>query len=217
MGLTVYPHELTREKSLFQIYKKYAAIKKPKFNYIVTLLFFLVISGYTIFTKSSNVILAEQTRQFIDFSFSFSSSTLGFLVAGYAIWATLTNQKSLLVMAATKKPGSDISYLKYGHFSLIYVFIHFIVFTVLCGILKIMACKQCLIPDLLFSIRTVCVDLVGIFIRATHIIVSTYFIFLLFQIKSFIFNLFYLVMVSVRLNYELRDDDIDELLQQRKQ
>lgn len=60
--------------------------------------------------------------------FSFSINTLGFLIAGFTIFATISKPRMMLAMMGHTNKETGLPTLKYNFFAFMQVFIAYIVF-----------------------------------------------------------------------------------------
>ena len=92
------PEELTKEKSLWDIYKLSRKIQTTIFNKIVLIAVFVLSIGYVFFLQNDTTTILSDCREMVRLGFSYSISILGFLIAGFTIFATLTKPDLLLRM-----------------------------------------------------------------------------------------------------------------------
>ncbi|MEB1890767.1 hypothetical protein VDR98_21790 [Xanthomonas campestris pv. campestris] len=127
------PISFTKEKSLWQIYVQSRKIPTSKFNLITTSIVFM--AAMTSWLSDQDT--AETIRSVRDMSstcFNASLTILGFLVAGFTIFATLTNARMFIQMGQIREreTNSGLTYLKKSFFILIRVFIYYLLFSVAC-------------------------------------------------------------------------------------
>lgn len=77
--------------------------------------------------KDVSVILSD-TRTWASMGFSFSINTLGFLIAGFTIFATISKPRMMLAMMWHTNKETGLPTLKYNFFAFMQVFIAYIVF-----------------------------------------------------------------------------------------
>ncbi|OAL76350.1 hypothetical protein [Acinetobacter terrae] len=120
---------LLQEKNIREIYNKSTTIPIAKFNIVFpifmgfTLLLFLVFSDTSI--KSSY----DKINDLTSFLFSSLFATLGFLVAGYTIFCTITPLDLQKKMIAYTDKKTQLIFFKKVHFTFIRVFIYFLIFS----------------------------------------------------------------------------------------
>lgn len=190
-------NELTREKSLWDIYAAAKRIKLSKFSAFVLLgtVVFLSIDSFAIDRNYHALLL--QTRIWAEFGFQFSVSILGFLIAGFTIFATLTKADMLLTMMVHFHEETGLRFLKYNFFCFMRVFIYYLFFLFV-YLAIILFCQ----PNGLFAVAigllpyNLCLRIVAT--KIAYVVVGTSFVFLILQLKSFIFNIYSSIMNSLR-------------------
>jgi hypothetical protein len=200
------PRELTKEKKLWDIYIASRRIPASKFNFLSTLIvtILLVVSVWIGDGQIRNTI--ETIRKFTEIGLGVSLSTLGFLLAGFTIFATVSQPLLLVSMAKINHPDSGLSYLKHNFFIFIRVFIYYLVFAGFCLIVMIFGHKKGLV-SILASLSPNPEKIIFILVNGTYIVLFAGYYFLLMQLKSFVFNIYHAVMTSIRWNAEGYDKE----------
>jgi hypothetical protein len=121
--------ELTKEKNLWQIYLLSRQIPSSKFNRISLILGMVLMVIHVSTTNQETHEMAERVLKWSELGFGFALSTLGFLIAGFTVFATLSKPSLLLEMACQQHDESKLSYLKYNIFIFFRVFIYYLVFS----------------------------------------------------------------------------------------
>ncbi|AZM96805.1 hypothetical protein [Vreelandella venusta] len=124
------PKELTSEKKLWDIYLASRRIPFSTFNVVSTLVVFILLVVNAAFSAETLEDTTKLIRDMAANGFSISLSTLGFLLAGFTIFATVSQPNLSLSMAAIKNDDSGLSFLKHNYFVFLRVFIYYIVFCV---------------------------------------------------------------------------------------
>lgn len=206
------PEDLTKERNLYDIYRQARKLRGSRYNQIFTLVIFLLLSLYAFFSSKSTSDLAQEVRTWSDLGFSFSTTILGFLIAGFTIFATVSDP-SLFTAMARIMHKSGLSYLKYNFFTLMNVFILYIFFSIFCLLIKLFAGTSGII-SILLSFMFDNPSLLGlskrILVSIGLIGVGTWFAYLLLLLQSFIFNTYYIVMTSIRWELEKEDRNTKE-------
>jgi hypothetical protein len=200
--------DITAEKNLWHIFKISFSLPKRVFNIASTASFFAIVLCYTIFGQNSSQEIRADLLTWADKGFSFSVGILGFLVAGVAIF-TAANDVSLFThLARVKHKKSGVSYLKYNFVALMYVFIVYIFLAFLCFIIQILNDMNPFWDTLIaFIFRThpnseVIAEIMN---RFAYLSLSTLIFYCLLLLKTFIFDIYALIMVSIRWNFEEED------------
>ncbi|MBQ0714196.1 MAG: hypothetical protein KBT52_01970 [Paraperlucidibaca sp.] len=184
-------------KSLFDIFKASKGIKPNKFNIYFLSIFMafsildLIVSQYT-----AND-LANITRGVAEVGLNLTVGLLGFLVAGFAIFASITTPKLSIFMASKINPESGVSYLLHSYFNFINVFIFYFIavaifFSIIIfgrdgGLAERLVCYFNLRPEYIFCI--IC------FAYLAAVASCVYSGLLL---KSFVYNIYHSIMTALR-------------------
>jgi hypothetical protein len=205
--------DITAEKNLWQILKISFVLPKRLFNIYSTSAFLIIILCYAFWGGDSSSEIREELLLWAERGFSFSVGILGFLVAGVAIF-TAANDVSLFTnLARIKHKKSKVSYLKYNFVALMYVFIVYLLLAFACFIVQVIDDMNPFwdsliillfipFPNLRFD-----VNLIASFMnRLGYVIISTFFFYCLLLLKTFIFDIYALVMVSIRWSFQKEED-----------
>jgi hypothetical protein len=195
------PSELTKEVGLLDVYKaSRSKLSRSRINNFSTILVFSALFIYAIFSSETSAQLLEKIRKWAELGFSFSAGILGFLIAGFTIFATVSDKSLFTEMARQPKGNTGLSYLKYNFFALMYVFIVYLSFAILClliqlfggtsGFLSIML--KFMAGDFYFE------DVKRVISGFGVIVVGTWFFYCLILLQSFIFNIYHIVMTAIR-------------------
>lgn len=140
-------------------------------------------------------------RALIEAGLNFSASILGFLIAGFTIFATLTKPTLLVKMYDETHPKSKLNYLKHNFFAFMQVFATLLFLLAVCVLAKILGSPGgALIKILQYSQRYICLqmDFVKIvIIDMTYVFLGTLFYYSVMSLKSFIFNVYHVIITSV--------------------
>ncbi len=194
--------ELLAEKSLWQIYRQCVRWLKPSFfNIGATLAVFIVLACDCIFFPENAQKRITLIRSLGDLGLGMGTTVLGFLIAGFTIFATLSKPELFLRMHQTKYKETELSYLQVNFFTFVEVFVVYIFFVVICLAVKLFAGEGGLVISLIkyFEVHTI-----GGYTLVRAPWISTGFVMLggltfyvLLALKSFIFNTYHTVMTSV--------------------
>jgi hypothetical protein len=87
------PDKLLKEKNLLDIYQSSRGrLSINRFNIILTWFVFSLLVVYVSTTPENPTLIAEKVRKLVELGFSFSSGILGFLIAGFTIFATVNDK-----------------------------------------------------------------------------------------------------------------------------
>ena len=180
---------LLEEKNIRDIYKKSKKIKLSDFNkfFPITLglFFFFILANNDVDIETSYT----KINELVSFLFSSLFATLGFLVAGYTIFCTITPLDLQKKMIEYTDKNTGLIFFKKVHFTFIRVFIYYITFSFALFIiyffkdLNLHLGKDTLKIDTLISIY-----------KYTNYIILTFLVtgttFLFCELSSFIFNIY---------------------------
>ncbi len=206
--------DITAEKNLWQILKISFLLPKRIFNIASTVSFLIVVLIYALLSQDSTQGSRDQLLTLAERGFSFSVGILGFLVAGVAVF-TAANDASLFThLARIKHRKSGVSYLKYNLIALMYVFIAYISLAFACFIIQILADIGDVFERIMifffdaFLISEINVDSIFYFTnKVCYAFLSTLFFYCLLLLKTFIYDLYALIMVNIRWNFEKEEDE----------
>ncbi|MET0012589.1 MAG: hypothetical protein ABW088_02940 [Sedimenticola sp.] len=189
--------DLLSEKKLWDVYVKSRCIPYSRFNVITTFIVFAALSVNALITTQPIVDTIDVVRTYSDSGLSVSLSTLGFLLAGFTIFATVSQPSLSLRMAEITRKDSGLSYLKHNYFVFLRVFIFYLAFAIFCLMVITFGHKGGLVPVLVSM--TPYPDLVKFtVVKISYVVLFTGYYFLIMQLKSFIFNIYHAVMTSLR-------------------
>lgn len=200
------PEEFTQEKSLLDIYLSARRIKFSSFNrnFTIVILVLMLVHSFVLSTDISK--LAYDVRKWSEMGFAVGLTVLGFLVAGFTIFITLTKPDMQLALMGVLHKNTGLPHLKYNYFCLIRVFIYYVAILVayLCVIL--LGGEGGLLSKIIsFLPYDKCIKIT--FVKFAYGGVGASLIFLILQLKSFIFNLYSITMNSLRWeDFKIKND-----------
>lgn len=204
------PNDLTKEIGLLDIYKaSRSKLPRNKINIFSTLTIFGMLSVYAIFSTESSVLLLEKGRKWAELGFSFSIGILGFLIAGFTIFSSVSDKNLFVAMAKNKHDKSGLSYLKYNFFTLMYVFIVYLGFAILCLLIQLLGGSSGFISIVTKFIveEKYFLSVKRIFAIVNLVTTGTWFFYSLMLLQSFVFNIYHIVMTAIRWEVENNNKD----------
>jgi hypothetical protein len=188
---------LTEEKSLWAIYLKARRIPFNSFNILTTTAVLgLVIAQYCFL----EIPLDEKLKIVSGFSSTAMGvvvSVLGFLLAGFTIFATISQPDMLVAMSRHRHEKSGLSYLKNNFFVFVRVFIYYLVYAVVCLLITVFGVKGGLLHKLV-SMSPISCHIEEWLVGASYVFLYGGMFFLMVQLKSFIYNVYMSVMTAIR-------------------
>jgi hypothetical protein len=203
------PEDLLKERSLLDVYKISRLTPPNGLNVGVTLLVFFVCCTYCVIAGENQTPVLALLRQISSDAIAFTASILGFLVAGFTIFVT-TRPEVFDIMAKFEKEGMGVSYLKYNLSIFLLVFIHYLAFTIYCITIRIFFSTEG--PASLF-LQTVPISKAAammvkeIGIATVFTSFTSWLFYILMLLKSFIFNVYHIVMTGVALTIKTDDQE----------
>jgi hypothetical protein len=196
------PEDLLVERGLFDIYKKCKRLPRGWFNSAASGVVAVALIAHMLMTTADASQIAQYVRSLLDVGLGFAASILGFLLAGFAIFATMTKPALLVKMARTPYKDTGLSYLKVNYFALMEVFIVYSWFVAACFLGKLF-----LIPggSICFALEHLHADVPTIKVylaKAAYVLLGTAFIYLVLLLSCFIFNVYHIVMTGIRWDVE---------------
>jgi hypothetical protein len=201
MGIVV-GQDLLAEKNLWQIYKSCVGLLTPSsFNFRFTALIFLCLVCEVAYFPQFYQQRIDMCKSLSELGLGFGSTILGFLIAGFTIFSTLSKPELFLRLQQTIHKASGLSYLKVNFFTFVEVFVVYIFFMIICLAVKVFGGKYGLVSSIIeFSIQK---HLFGYYLdkqwiaNTGYVLFTTLAFFSLLALKSFIFNTYHTVMTSV--------------------
>jgi hypothetical protein len=202
--------DLLKEKTLWEIYRQSWRIKLSTFNCwasIVVGLAIAVVSGMTSTTFSP---ISNLLASIASVGFGASVSLLGFLLAGFSFFATVSD-KLLFSRMAESPHECGLSYLKYNFFVFMRVFVEYLVFAVLSLVVLVCFQKDAPVGEHIAEVLDAASWPPRFWLPGTpsamigSLLLGAYlglFVFILLQLKSFIFNINHVVMTNIRWSLE---------------
>lgn len=198
------PRELTKEKSLYELFKATHVFERNTFNSCTTGMVFLCLVLYGLLTEEDASVLVAKSKALADLGISVIANLLGFLIAGFTIFATLGDREFFMFLAVVKHKKYNMSYLKYSFFTFMKVFIVYAFFAGICVCVKLFGDTGGLLSIIVRKLSIT--EYVSKKTLGTVLFVSlgTYLFYLFIVMKAFIFNVYHIVMTKIRWEFEKR-------------
>lgn len=124
--------DLTREKTLLALWRTSFKFGQRRFNYVVAAVVAIALARYCQLDWDQPQTLMAAFRKIEGSGFSFATSILGFLVAGFTVFVTVIRIDMFLMMARTEKANTGESVLKYNLSAFIVTFVHYTTYIFVC-------------------------------------------------------------------------------------
>ena len=200
---------LTKEKSLFQVYRKARKLASSRWNARVAWLIFLVLTislGVNAYYGQPFVpyaALISGIREIAEIGFSFTTAILGFLIAGFAIFASITKPDVFILLAKLDHHKGGISRLQFMFFNFLLIFIHCIAFLSVTIFVKMMFYKNGPLTQGVNFLLSIEPFLAIYIVSFSFIILTAWLFFLLMLLKSFVWNFYQAVLVTIGIEAEM--------------
>ena len=207
---------LTEDKSLSQVYRRARRVASSRWNVSVSWLVFILLTAGLVADQYcgrplvGKWVLVSSIREVSEIGFVFTSAILGFLIAGFAIFSSITKPEVFILLAKLDHPKYQISQLQFIFFNFLIVFIHFIGFLTLSIFVKLFLFPSGLLTSgvqFVFSFVPAWEEYIIILVFSS---LTGWLAFLLTLLKSFIWNLYQAVLVSIGVEAELREEGDSE-------
>lgn len=194
---------------MWQMYLLSYSFPSSKINVGVFFVCFLFLVIFGFFVRDNHLILIATTRAILAFGVSLAPSILGFLVAGFTIFVTVTKVDLFEYMAVLRYEKSKHSYLKYNMSAFMLAFCHYIAYLIFCAILTVFAQPGGPIGLLMKALDELMyakyeIHFYGFAVILLMSFLGAWTVYLLMLLKSFIYNTYQVLTTTVR--WGLGDD-----------
>ncbi len=196
--------ELTKEKNLWQIYRASRKIPGSRFNNCVAVVSAIILSFYAFTSTEPQADLVERVLKWSEFGFSSALNILAFLLAGFTVFATITRQDLMIALADHTHEQSGLSYLKYNLFLFYRVFVYLLAFAFFCICIYVFCPKNGAATLIVGKHLSEAVK--QMIVKVGIVLIGSGFVAMLLELQSFVFNIYHVVMTSIRWSAEEFDD-----------
>jgi len=189
--------ELTSEKSLWDVYKLSRRILPSTFQIAIVMVVTIILGLNSFVLSNDEASILDNVREWGQLGLSFSIATLGFLIAGFTIFSTLSQPEMMLAMMNHINTETGLPTLKYNFFVFMKVFIAYIVFSFLFLMIVLFGQEGGFLDNVIDLLpHSACIK--SVLVKILYPIVGGSFAYLLLLLKSFIFNIYAIVMNLLR-------------------
>jgi hypothetical protein len=196
--------DLLKEKSLWAIYRRALRIQRSWVNLSIAATF--LVGTFLVGKDSKAPDLATQVYSVATVSLGSTVSLLGFLIAGFSFFATVSDKALFCRMAEQRHAESGLSYLKYNMFIFMKVFTEFLLLCIASLALTLIlqpssAIRESVSQSIADWDWPPCVTISWPFASTMlaillGILVAS-FVYILLELGSFIYNVHHVVMTNV--------------------
>lgn len=192
---------------MWDLYKLSFKFPYSKFNLSAFLVTLFSLLFYCYYINPSTSDLSKNIRSTLAFGASLAPAVIGFLVAGFTIFVTVTKIELFNFMAIRKYKDTNESYLKYNMSAFMLAFIHYCAFIFTCAILTIFAQPNgplILITKYIFGLIPACIgfNFYEDFLKIFFSLFGAWSIYLIMLLKTFVFNIYQVLCTTVRWSLE---------------
>ena len=137
--------------------------------------------------------VASNVRQLANDGLTFATTVLGFLIAGFTVFATITKPEIFALMAR-RLEANNVTHLQKVFFLFLQLFAHYCVFCLVCIVVKLSAAPGAIGVALMHSAYPELKLIVGSIVWAA---LSGWLVYMLVQLPVFIFNIYSMQLVVI--------------------
>lgn len=201
------PEGLHNEKSMWDLYKLSFKFPRSRFNLAAFSIALASLLFYCYKVDPSTPELSQNIRTTLAFGVALAPAVIGFLVAGFTIFVTVTKVELFNFMAIRKYKDTNESYLKYNMSAFMLAFIHYCAFIFTCAIITVFAQPNgplIIAIKYLFSLIPPCLgfDFYKFTLKVFFSLFGAWSIYLIILLKTFVFNIYQVLCTTVRWSLE---------------
>lgn len=197
-GQTPYdPKDLTSEKDLLSVFLLSRKVRPSRISLWITMLVAsaLLITAFR-FSVPTEVVLRD-TRKWAEIGLSYAITTLGFLIAGYTIFATIADPKMMLAMMEHTDKETGLPTLKVNHIKFMKVLIDYIIWIFIYILVVLFGQPEGLASHLVSALPNGgCIR--DVLSRVAYVVIGASFAYLLMMLQAYVFNIYAIVMNMLR-------------------
>lgn len=200
------PAQLTEEKSLLQLYKLTYSFPVSRFNILSTGCVGICCAVYLSLAHPGGTEAAALLKETLKLGISLVPSILGFLIAGFTVFVTVTKPGVFSAMAKKEFENSGQSYLKYNLSAFMLAFAHYVAYLGACVLLIYFGQPNGPLTQIArwaaFLISNNVSGTYNVLLSVCAIAIACWTWYLVMLLKSFIYNVYQVVVTSVRWDLE---------------
>lgn len=194
---------LLEDRSLAQVYWKARKVASSRWNTGVGWAVVLALAaGMAAFAEWCDPAVVELwtvsgIRRIASTGFAFTSAILGFLIAGFAIFAGVTKPEVFVLLGGMDHRKFEVSQLQFIFYNFLFVFIHFIGFLVVSVAVDLLLYSGGPLTSVVTWMLTLAPSARTYVLILAYSVMAGWFGFLLMLLKSFVWNLYQTIVVSI--------------------
>ncbi|MBI5791676.1 MAG: hypothetical protein HZA63_09390 [Rhodocyclales bacterium] len=191
------PIELTSEKSLWDVYVLSRRIRPSWVQTLLNLAATGLLTVNAFVLQPNTTALLADARSWATNGFNFTITTLGFLIAGFTIFMTVAKPAMMLAMMDHQDKETALPTLKKNIFAFMRVFIAYLTCAGL-YLFVILFCQTGGVISYIVKLIPASLGVRDLMIQLGYVLLGSSFVYLLLMLKSFIFNVYAIVMNFLR-------------------
>lgn len=216
--------ELLKEKTLWAIFRQSQRIPRSKVNIFVAVAFCAVSFCLAVQEERASI-LATQVHSLAAIILVSTIGLLGFLIAGFSFFATVSDKAMFCRMAEHSHKASGLSYLKYNLFMFLRVFAQYLLMSLVSFGLVVTLQPDSAIRRTLRSMTeqltwppflNIATPLESVLLAVALSLLIGLFVFVLMELGAFVFNVYHVVMTSIAWELEKEAETKDKLVQEKE-
>lgn len=189
--------ELTSEKSLLSVFWLSRRIRISKLSFWVSLAVCALLCANAFHFYTPTAIILRDARKWAEAGLGFAVTTLGFLVAGYTIFATVADPKMMLAMMEHQDKETHLPTLKANHIKFMKVLIDYVIWVFAYILVMLYGQPDGLMANVINSLPSPqCAK--SIVSRISYVVIGTSLVYLVMMLQAYIFNIYAIVMNMLR-------------------
>jgi hypothetical protein len=192
--------ELFQDKSLLAVYwqsSSYAQNTFDKWVKIITVVVLVGLSAYLGYSKTDLFPIAVKSiASWLALGFNYSITILGFLVAGFTIFATMTKVEIFIALTRATHREQNVSHIKFIFYSFLRVFINHIMLLFACVGTTMLKDSSLIYLGLLADGDAV-IRIKKIAVAVMLPIIGYLLVNAMLQLKTFVWNLYQSVIIAI--------------------
>lgn len=195
--------KVIKEKSLLEVYWKARKVASSRGNRLTAVLVFILLLALFCADKSYNlglISLSDMSKivgKVGEIGFAMTTAILGFLIAGFSIFSSITKPEIFKALAKLDHKGTDLSRLQFIFFNFLLVFIHYLAFLAFSLAIKLFLPTLASAVGLAVSHWSLSALAIWWLAAIGTAMALSWLVFLIMLLKSFIWNIYQAVLVVI--------------------
>lgn len=195
-------NELMSEKNLWQLYKLSWRFpfpwRKVFFSYSISAFILL----YVYLESPPAEVLLTQINDVLESTISIVSALLGFLIAGFTIFATLTDSRLFIKMSEHTDEETKLSWLQLTFVSFLHIFFHYICVLIAAVAIKLIGFQYGPLAAVVTRLPCEYYHWVRYFSGAVLALSSGWLLYALVLLLDFVFSIYHTMMLTITVKKE---------------